>query len=222
MRRTKTIAAAAAVLLGLASAPATGSTDAPGGIPSPQHVRAGHAIHWRHSKPLGEPWDGRLERGVRLPRGGPNYFTWYPVERRVPNLDWRRWGTDRLLHRLLRVIRGYHADHPSAPRIGVGDISRPHGGDFGPEFGGLGHVSHQNGLDVDVYYPRTDRRERAPRVPEQVDHRLAQDLVDGFVAAGAERVFVGPNVDLHGPAGVVQVLEHHDDHLHFRIPGYIP
>ena len=30
---------------------------------------------------------------------------------------------------------------------------------FGRRFGGLGHASHQNGLDVDVYYPRIDGRE---------------------------------------------------------------
>jgi murein endopeptidase len=174
-------------------------------------------IEWRHSKAVGEPWDGKLVRGVRLPREGEHFFTWDPATERVPNEPWRRWGTDRLLRKLLRVIRAYSAEHPNAPRVGVGDISRRHGGDFGPEYGGLGHSSHQNGLDVDVYYPRTDRREWAPMRPRQVDHRLAQDLVDRFVDAGAQYVFVGPNVDLHGPAGVVQELRHHNDHLHFRI-----
>jgi murein endopeptidase len=78
-------------------------------------------------------------------------------------------------------------------------------------------VSHQNGLDVDVYYPRLDERERAPLRIEQVDLRLAQRLVDLFVRAGAARVFVGPNTGLHGPPGVVQVLAGHDNHLHVRI-----
>ena len=47
--------------------------------------------------------------------------------------------------------------------MAVGDLSRRHGGDFGPRFGYIGHASHQNGLDVDVYYPRADGRELAPR-----------------------------------------------------------
>ena len=118
---------------------------------------------------------------------------------------------------VLRVIDGYAAAHPRAPRLGVGDLSRPRGGDFGPQFGGLGHVSHQNGLDVDVYYPRRDRRERPPDSPEQIDRRLAQDLVDRFVRAGARRVFVGPSTRLRGPSSVVQILAHHDNHLHVRI-----
>ena len=62
------------------------------------------------------------------------------------------------------------------------------------------HVSHQNGLDVDVYYPRLDRTLRAPTAPDQIDLRLAQDLLDRFVAAGAQMVFVGYSTGLHGPA----------------------
>jgi murein endopeptidase len=80
-------------------------------------------------------------------------------------------------------------------------------------------VSHQNGLDVDVYFPRLDRRERPPDRPEQIDRRLAQDLVDRFVAAGAERVFVGPRTGLKGPPRVVQALWNHDNHLHARFPN---
>ena len=48
--------------------------------------------------------------------------------------------------------------------------------------------------------------------------RLAQDLVDRFVAAGAEVVYVGPSLSLTGPPGVVVPLVNHDNHLHFRLP----
>ena len=75
------------------------------------------------------------------------------------------------------------------------------------------------GLDVDVYYPRRDGREGAPDGPGGVDVRLAQDLVDRFVAAGARFVFVGPRTGLTGPPGVVQVLARHDGHLHVRLPS---
>jgi len=99
----------------------------------------------------------------------------------------------------------------------VGDLSRPRGGEFGRRFGGLGHSSHQNGLDVDVYYPRADRRERAPRNAAQIDRRLSQELVDRFLAAGAVTIFVGPNTRLTGPPGVVVPLTNHDNHLHVRL-----
>ena len=169
------------------------------------------------SRAIGLPWAGRLEHGVQLPAEGAHFFTWDPVLRRSPDRPWRRWGTDRLVRIVLRVVDEYAAAHPDAPRVGIGDLSRPHGGDFGVRFGLPGHVSHQNGLDVDVYYPRRDRRELAPVSVAQIDHRLAQDLVWRFVRAGAVRIFVGPHTGLVGPRAIVAVLGHHDNHLHVRI-----
>jgi murein endopeptidase len=176
-------------------------------------------IHWRRSRALGKPFGGRLVRGVRLPAEGPDFFTWDPVLRRSPNRSWRRWGTNRLLRVLLRVLRAHGEEFPDSPRVGVGDLSRPHGGGFGRRFGGLGHASHQNGLDADVYYPRLDGLEREPRRVRQIDPVLAQDLVDRFVCAGAQYVFVGPHTGLTGAPAVVRTLRHHDDHMHVRIFG---
>ena len=179
-------------------------------------------IRWRPSRPLGEPFEGRLVRGVQLPAAGPGYLTWDPILERRPNRGWRRWGTDHLLRVLLRVVRRFHAAHPAAPRLLVGDLSRRHGGDFGPRFGGIGHASHQNGLDVDIYYPRRDHRPLAPRAPGQVDRRLSQALVDHFVRAGAQYVFVGPSIPLRGPRRVVMPLVNHDDHIHVRLHNPLP
>ena len=175
-------------------------------------------VEWRDSVAVGEPESGGLVRGVRLPAQGRHFFTWDPVLRRQPDRDWRRWGTDELVRTTLAVVREFARTHPRAPRIGVGDLSLPQGGYFGPEVGGgIGHATHQNGRDVDVYYPRLDRREKPPRTPEQVDPRMAQDLVDLFLAAGATTIYVGPSLQLEGPPGVVVPLVNHDYHLHARI-----
>jgi penicillin-insensitive murein endopeptidase len=176
-------------------------------VPTPDRT-----IRWHRSLALGTPASGRLTRGVQLPAGGPSFFTWDPLLHRRPDRGPRRWGTDDLVRLVLHVASTYAAEHPGAPRLGIGDLSRPRGGWFGPR-----HVSHQNGLDVDVYYPRLDRRERAPRSVAQIDLPLAQSLVDLFVEAGVERIFVGPNTGLRGPPGIVQALEGHDNHLHVRI-----
>jgi murein endopeptidase len=175
-------------------------------------------VHWHHSTAVGSHAAGRLEHGVRLPAEGRTFFTWDPVLRRSPNRPWRRWGTDRLVRVVLHVARDFHAAHPRAPRMAVGDLSRPRGGDFGPRFGYIGHVSHQNGLDVDVYYPRADGRELAPRYASEINRALSQELVNRFLAAGAEVIFVGPNTGLGGPPDRVQALTHHDNHLHVRLP----
>ena len=169
------------------------------------------------SRALGLPFRGSLVRGVELPPFGEDYVTWDPVLRQVPNRGWRRWATDRLLRTMLRVFHAFRAAHPDAMPLVVGDLSRPHGGPFGARFGGRGHASHQNGLDADIYYPRRDRRLEAPLRVGEIDHALAQDLVDRFVAAGAQFVFVGPHTGLRGPSRIVQKLVLHDDHMHVRI-----
>jgi murein endopeptidase len=171
------------------------------------------------SRASGLPWRGNLIDGRRLPLTGHGFVTWDPILKRLGNRPWRRWGTDRLLRTLRRVLAEYARRQPGAPPVLVGDLSRPRGGDFGPRFGGIGHASHQNGLDADVYYPRLDRRLRRARRPDQVDRAAAQELVDAFVREGAQYVFVGPSLGLRGPREVVQVLAHHDDHLHLRLRG---
>jgi hypothetical protein len=170
------------------------------------------------SRAVGKPWAGRLVNGLQMPASGVGFYTFDSALRRSPSRGWRRWGTDLTVARTTAVLAQFHAAHPDGPRLGVGDLSRTHGGPFGAEYGGLGHASHQNGQDVDVYYPRRDRRELPPAKPSEVDRALAQELVDRFVAAGADMAFVGPHVGLHGTRGVVQELAHHDDHVHVRWP----
>ena len=174
-------------------------------------------IEWRESRAVGRPFAGRLVDGVQLPAEGRDFWTYDWGTRSSPNRPWRRWGTDRLVRLVLDVLAGYRAEHPDAPRVGIADLSRSRGGNFGRQFGGLGHVSHQNGLDVDILYPRVDGLERRPYAPALVDDELSQELVDRFVAAGAVQVFTGPRLSLRGPRKVVEPLAHHDDHMHVRI-----
>jgi murein endopeptidase len=174
-------------------------------------------IDWHTSRAIGEPFAGRLVRGVQLPAEGVDFWTYDWGTRGIPNRPWRRWGTGRLVRTLLTVLRDFRVANPAAPRIGIADLSRPHGGGFGRNFGGLGHSSHQNGLDADLLYPRRDGLELHPRGRRQVDRALAQDLVDRFVDAGATYVFTGPSLRLRGPEKVVVDLVNHDDHMHVRI-----
>jgi murein endopeptidase len=203
-------AAAGAALLGPVP-PAPPPTPAVGPLPPVEQVAPA-----RPSRAIGLPHRGRLLGGVQLPEQGEVFTTWDPVRKQVPNRPGRRWATDRTLRRLLGVLTEFRAEHPDAPRLLVGDLSRPRGGIFDRRYGGLGHASHQNGTDVDVYYPREDRLERQAIRASQVDRMLAQELVDRFVAAGAVYVFTGPRLGLKGPKKVVSPLRHHDDHLHVR------
>ena len=180
-------------------------------------VRGARARTVQSSVAVGLPFNGRLIRGLELPASGVGFVSWDAILHHSPNRGWRRFGTDRLIGFIEKLGAEWKRAHPTAPRLLVGDLSRTHGGPFGSSYGGLGHGSHQNGLDADIYYPRRDGTERAVTRVSQIDHRLAQDLVNRIVRRGVQYAFVGPHTGLTGPHGVVIKLVNHDDHVHVRI-----
>jgi hypothetical protein len=174
---------------------------------------ASSKIEWRNATSVGLWWSGSLIAGTQLPVEGPDWVTWNPITDSVPNAPRRLYGNERMIRTIVSVIDAYRAANPRAPRVVVGDISFEGGGPMDA------HVSHQNGLDVDIYYPRHDGALRAARSPEAIDRRLAQDLLDRFIAAGATMVFVGYHTDLHGPAEIVVPYPNHENHMHVRFPA---
>jgi hypothetical protein len=170
------------------------------------------------SQAVGKTNHGRLVCGRLLPAATDTLATWdFPLAR-SPSRPERRYGTDRLIQILERVAAAFHRAHPSR-RLLVGDLSRPRGGDFGPQFGGVGHASHQNGLDADVYYPRRDGRERSAPSPAQVDLTLARDVIRRFALEPVEIMFVGCERDYVSASEKAEELcnGEHENHVHVRI-----
>jgi murein endopeptidase len=168
------------------------------------------------SRAVGQPYDGRLVCGVQLPAESDTFVTWDFPLLRSPSRGWRRWGTQKLVDGVEQIALDYAQRFPGSARLLVGDLSRPKGGPFGRKYGGIGHSSHQNGLDVDIYYPRRDGLEAEADEPKLIARARAQWLVRR-VARGARLVFIGPNTGLKRTARRVQYLAHHDNHLHLRI-----
>lgn len=171
-------------------------------------------IAWHQSRAVGAPSRGRLQGAVLLPADGPGFYTYDPNAQRRPGARERRWGTAALVRQAIAVAAWWAQTHPGAARLGFGDLSRRHGGPFPDR---ESHVSHQNGLDVDIRLPRRDRVEgRANQWT--YDRWATQTLVNRLVRQGASLVLIGPNLDLRGPPGVVVRWPNHDDHLHVRFP----
>jgi hypothetical protein len=215
----------AAQRLGIGSAGGALSEDPPSLVgaalvPRPARAAPGRStplptfptIQWHRATSRGLPYSGSLSAGTQLPVEGRDWVTWSPVHDQVPNAPHRLYGHERTVRTIVSVLAAYRAANPRAPRVVVGDLSFRGGGPM--EL----HRSHQNGLDVDVYYPRLDRRLLAPRSQRQVDRVLARDLLDRFVAAGAQVIFVGYGTGLRGPAKVVVPYPNHGDHMHVRFP----
>lgn len=162
----------------------------------------------RHpSRSIGSPGDGHLAGGVLFPATGPDHFAWNFRAQRIGGSDRTRWGDCRVVRAVLLGLAAYRKRNPDAPPVAVGDMGLRHGGEID------GHSTHENGRQIDLYYPRRDRERREPHTTAQVDMRLSRELVRAILAAGAQRVLVGPHIRIRTSARVVR-WPNHDDHLH--------
>jgi penicillin-insensitive murein DD-endopeptidase len=89
------------------------------------------------SRSVGYPWDGHLERGMRLRES--NYVRYVPEYTAAG----RFYGTWQLVQLLERAARRVATRFPGA-RLSVGELSSKAGGDVD------GHRSHESGRDADV------------------------------------------------------------------------
>jgi murein endopeptidase len=160
-----------------------------------------------HSRSIGSPGNGALVDGVLFPATGPDHFAWNFRRQRIGGSDRTRWGHCRVVRAVLAGIAAYRRRNPDAPAVAVGDMSLRHGGEID------GHSTHENGRQIDLYFPRGDRRLREPHALAQIDLRLARELVRAMLGAGADRLLIGPHVRIPTPPGVIR-WPHHDDHLH--------
>jgi murein endopeptidase len=162
----------------------------------------------RHrSRSIGSPGHGRLERGVLFPATGPDHFAWNFRAQRIGGSDRTRWGHCRVVRAVLLGLAAYRERNPDAPPVAVGDMGLRNGGEID------GHSTHENGRQIDLYYPRRDGSRREPHTVAQVDMRLSRELVGAMLDAGADRVLVGPHIRIGTSARVMRWPDH-DDHLH--------
>ncbi len=174
-------------------------------------------VYARTTLHRGERSNGSLVGGMSLPDPGPGYYQ-DPVGD-VKNQD--DWGGAEAAILLIQTVGGqWFQNHPT-PRIGILDISKaPSGGPFPP------HEEHQNGLDIDVRYIRTDGAEQAlnladPNQKPLFDKAKTIELLRLFANNGSlYRILVSPlagitSADVPG-ANIVE-LSGHDNHFHVSL-----
>lgn len=110
---------------------------------------------------LGSPAAGCISGAVALPAAGDGYQVLRPQRNRY-------WGHPRTI----AFIQGLASDARArsiAPLL-IGDMSQPRGGPMA-----FGHGSHQNGLDVDIWF----RLPKAPLTPDELARPSPISMVKG-------------------------------------------
>lgn len=121
------------------------------------------------------------------------------------------WGREELVRYITFLAREWRTRHPDAPRLLIGDMSKPDGSEFPP------HVTHRDGLTLDLL--TTPRNVCHIDWPDQ---DLTLELARLAHQLGARQIlYNGTYVDEHVP--VAQPWPNHDDHFHIVIdPAGVP
>jgi hypothetical protein len=199
--------------------------------PDAEPVRVRHGP----SESVGEPWNGKLRDGEKLPRGEG-----YAIRR-----PGRAYGAQHVVEHLRHVIAEVRALRPEVHTLAIGDLSAPDGGKLD------NHHSHQSGVDVDIglYFTVVPRNYPAQFAPADDNLDLASTwaLLAAFARTsdldtGVQMIFLDYDVQarLHAYAkrrgtpdaqleaifqyprgrdvlaGLVRHWPSHVDHLHVR------
>lgn len=183
-------------------------------------------------RPVGFYTRGCVAGAVALPIDGPEW----QVMRLSRN---RNWGTPELVDLIQKLARDAK-EKDGWPGLLVGDLGQVRGGPT-PS----GHVSHQNGLDVDIWFaPMPDRRltveERESKTMDsvlasgssyEVDMTKLPEGLDQLLKRAAsypevQRVLVNPGVkkvlcesagDDRAWLSKIRPWYKHDEHMHIRL-----
>ncbi|MCL5406480.1 MAG: penicillin-insensitive murein endopeptidase [Deltaproteobacteria bacterium] len=131
----------------------------------------------------GQPWHGYLVNGVRFPDMFPGYRLLFKNN---------TYTTPELAGAVLDAIQAVRARFPGTCDLVIGDFSRKGGGFF------EGHVSHQNGRDVDIGFYAKDNRPLINLIPMNRDNLDAAKtfyLIQCLVASQrVQYIFIGRSI----------------------------
>ncbi len=148
---------------------------------------------------------GELINSKELPSPGVGYYHFLGSD--PPGVD--DWSCLYLQGKIIGVGQSWNR----SPRVGIGDLSLECGGLFSP------HVAHQNGLEADVRYVRSDGQE-APCSFDAgcpYDQAGTQELINFWIAQGASLILLDSRSGIPQDT-VVQWATGHADHFHVRFP----
>jgi hypothetical protein len=163
--------------------------------------------------------NGTLHNGLRIANAGMGYQYYSGASGSCDPPDSDNWATLELINLVERVGRSWQLQgHPNL--ITSMDMSRAGGGPWIGQPGCSGHSQHQNGLEVDIRYIRSDNSSGPRDIMQQpalYSRSRTQQVVDMFLrlATGAGVTIISGDQQLLGT--VYDNSGQHDNHLHIWI-----
>jgi murein endopeptidase len=182
-------------------------------------------VYSRSTLHKGQYNNGYLDGGTTLyPLAGPGYV-YYPGDTQIPGSD--TYGSPDWAHRTIKEVGAlWYAAHPSAAPLQTGDISKVGGGPWLSEHPG---GSHQNGLNIDMRYVRTDAKAESLNLLTEAsfyDKALTVELINLWISTGrVQSLIVHPasQITAGDVPGATLSIEtpssnpKHHNHIHLRL-----
>ena len=160
------------------------------------------------SRPEGKYAAGALVGGVNLPNEGAGYMHAAVDTSPAGRGDWA-------VLDLLACIETVGRDLEGLTTVRIGDLSRESGGEFEP------HISHQNGLEFEVRYPRKDGSEDLFDIRQQhsvYDPLLTHRLFTAFVRlCRVDAIFADVTMLSFPVEEGDSIINHPDRRTHFLV-----
>ena len=140
----------------------------------------------------------------RMPFSGPGFECYdYGSDGR------HHYGRSSTIQATKYICAQWAKQHPNGPRIGVGDISLPDGGDT------PNHATHKEGVDVDFSVVTNNGKEEASTWKQS---NYSQALTQAFVDLVWDNPVLKPTLIYFNDPKIkdVQYCEGHDNHIHVR------
>lgn len=153
--------------------------------------------HLVKAGPIGFNNEGTLVDAVALPEAGEGYIHMYRESERF-------WGTSQLIKLIEETAADMESKYPGRDRLQIEDLSQKDGGDI------TGHASHENGLDADIGYYKTDGIEHDPTLKNQ---KYANPMV--------VKAKVIPNFDVERNWELMKSLHRHGDVQKIFVDGLL-
>jgi penicillin-insensitive murein endopeptidase len=184
-------------------------------------------------EPIGSHRRGKIKNAFELPAQTESLVRLFPDK-------YSGWGSFEMIMMIQNTAVAIKNLYPHSERVRVGDISRRHGGRLSR------HASHQNGLDADIIYFRSDSVEEIATRLKNLTKMVVKGTLSPFfdlernweyfkllhIYGSVQRIFVDKEIKRavcefafnkgeHNTFDYVlrslRPLSNHDDHMHVRL-----
>lgn len=161
-----------------------------------------------HSRSLGTQTRGSLIGGQPFAKKSNIHYSWNWRNKSFHLPQKFRYANCKTLKKTKMIVQEYRKSN--CPALAIGDFSKKGGGFL------KGHSSHQNGKDVDLYYPLKNHKKGTTKNVRKIDNKCSYQLSRAIYKSNPKLVLVGEDTMFRLYGKHTKRYPNHNNHFHVR------